>query len=87
MFPHSVVPPEMSLREFGARLWGRGDDGALLRLETITREELLQLEMTSEKAEVLRDFYLQAATRGEGLPTSSIRAKLMEKCIELLLSS
>jgi len=86
MFPRSVVPAGMTLQEFGARLWGRGEEGALLRLKNITRDELLQLEMTCEKAEILRDFYLQAATREEGLPTSPIRVKLMEKCVELLRS-
>ena len=84
MFPRSVVPPGMTLREFGLRLWGRGEDGALLRQETMTREELLQLELTPEKAEMLRDFYARRAALRKGLPASERRVKLMEKCIELL---
>jgi len=74
----------MKLREFGLRLWGRGESGARMRLSSITREELLQLGLNQQKAEVLRDFYQRKAVQGLGLPASPIRAQLMEKCIALL---
>ena len=84
MFPRSILPPGMTLREFGERLWGRGEADALTRANTVNREELIELGLTREKAVVLMDFYGRQAASGRGLPTSIARRELLRKCVELL---
>jgi hypothetical protein len=65
-------------------LWGTGPQGAIERLETISRQELEQLGLTYEIAKLWRDFYFDQTTRGRGMPTSSKRIELFNKCLQLL---
>lgn len=74
----------MTLREFGQRLWGRGETDAISRTNSINRDELLELGMTREKAAVLMAFYERQAASGRGLPTSIARRELLRKCVVLL---
>ena len=74
----------MTLREFGQSLWGRGEKDAISRANSITKDELLELNMTREKAEILMAFYERQAEIGRGLPASIARRELLRKCVELL---
>jgi hypothetical protein len=74
----------MTLRQFGQRLWGIGVGDAESRLTSIKRDELLQMGLNRELAQWWHQFYLTEARRGRGLPASIQRARLLEKCIELL---
>lgn len=78
------VPPGITLSEFGEKLWGTGPEAAKQRLAEITRAELVQLGLTCGIARLWRDFYQRQATQELGLPTSAIRVKLLEKCLNLL---
>ena len=74
----------MTLAEFGHRLWGTGPEDARRRRDEMTREELEQIGLTRELAGSWRGFYQLQMKRQRGLPTSSIRVQLLEKCLELL---
>jgi hypothetical protein len=65
-------------------LWGTGPQDAIERLKTISLHELKQLGMTREIAVRWRDFYLEHSIRGRGMPTSSKRVELLNKCLQLL---
>jgi hypothetical protein len=74
----------MTLAEFGSRLWGIGPDDAASRIKTITKAELDELHVTVEMAEEWRAWYLDAASHNEGLPTSPLRAALLQRSIDVL---
>jgi hypothetical protein len=74
----------MSPAQFGESLWGTGPEDAQRRLNEITRQELEHIGLTLELARKWRDFYMIQTQRQRGLPTSSIRVQLLEKCLELL---
>jgi hypothetical protein len=76
----------MTISEFGKRLWGRGEQDAQRRIDSISREELTAMGLSAELAREWRDYYQREVIRQRGLPTSHVRLKLLEKSLELLSS-
>lgn len=64
--------------------WGRGESGAIARLDTITADELQQADVTCE---ILRDWYEFYRDEAELNPrnrAAAARAELMAHCLRLL---
>lgn len=74
----------MTQRQFGNWLWGTGLDQAIQRSEAVTRDELDSKNVTLEIVRCWHEFYAKEVTRQRGLPTSWVRARLLEKCVMLL---
>jgi hypothetical protein len=64
--------------------WGSGNQNALNRITTLTKEWLEQNGVTLEAAKAWRDFYLQVAKETPSNPSAAGRAQLMQKAVELL---
>ena len=64
--------------------WGTGDEAARERRETLTRNELVHLNVTVQMAREWRDFYRNEIIRNPKNPSARGRIELMQRAIELL---
>ena len=80
------LPPGVkSLAEFGRIMaWGRGDEAARERAESITIAELRAMRMEANVARIWRDLYLREKARNPSNPSAAGRAELMQRVIDLV---
>jgi hypothetical protein len=79
------TPGEMSIAEFGRAIgWGRGDDAARARADTILLPELYTIGVTLDTALQWRDFYIRELERNPANPSATGRIELMSRIVELL---
>jgi len=80
------IPPNLTTADFGQNVmkWGRGDNEARARIQTLTREELEKSGVTKEMAKEWRDFYRQVKMQNTGNPSAAGRADLMQRAYQLL---
>jgi hypothetical protein len=88
------MPPSPPRDMADVMKWGTGEKGVSVteaRIETLTREELIEGGVTRELAEQWRDFYLNEAQRnpyspstGRGNQQAAPRARLMQRAVDLL---
>ena len=64
--------------------WGMGDEEARARMATLTQPQLQTMGMTSELAEIWRDFYREVKAGNSDNPSAEGRAELMERARDLL---
>ena len=65
---------------------GQAEEGALSRLQTITREEVVKSGVTKAEAEAARDFYRGVAKADPLNKAAPVRAELMQKVVDFLSS-
>ena len=80
------VPKGLNVAEFGFKVmrWGTGDEAARERRGTLTRNELVDLDVTVQMAREWRDFYRNEIIRNPKNPSARGRIDLMQRAIELL---
>lgn len=84
-----LLPKGMSTAAFGHEVmkWGTGDDAALDRISSLTREELIEAGITAEIAAAWQNFYVNEVRRVPQNPSARGRAQLMEYAVRLLNES
>jgi RHS repeat-associated protein len=76
-----------SLQRVGRSInWGQGEQGALNRIQTLTRQEVINSGVTRAEAEAAREFYRGAAKADPLNKTAPVRAELMQKVVDFLSS-
>lgn len=80
------LPPGMGPHEFGKSVmkWGSRDEDARRRIQTLTREELIDGGVTIEAAIGWRDLYLRELILHPWNPSAAGRAELMQRAADLL---
>ena len=83
------LPNGMTPAEFGHDVmkWGTGDDAALDRISTLTKDELAHACVTSEMALAWQAFYLDVIRQNPKNPSAAGRAKLMQHVAALLVET
>lgn len=84
--PALPLPPGIdNFADFGRLIgWGRGDADALARAASITRAEVLRMQITVEMAIIWRELYESVTRKNPRNPSSAGRTTLMARIIELL---
>ena len=80
------VPEGMTRNVFGTEVmkWGGSDAQARQRIQTLTREELVEKKVTLQMVREWRDFYRDEVVRVPRNPSARGRAELMARAVELL---
>lgn len=74
-----------SLQRVGRAIkWGQGEQGALNRIQTLTRQEVINSGVTRAEAEAARDFYRGVAKADPLNKAAPARAELMQKVVDFL---
>lgn len=81
-----LVPEgEKNLNSWGAKIWGRGPEGARKLMGSRSGDELREIPgLNIDSARTLRDFYQNAANLGKGGPAAPLRVALMTEIIRRL---
>jgi len=79
----------MTLRGFGAGVmqWGTGDEAAMARIDTISREWLVANGVTLAMVEAWAQMYEEVHRRDPRNPSAVGRIELMRHCMGLLEGS
>ena len=82
--PKDLIPEGETQATWGAKIWGRGPEGALARIGTRNAGELSDLGLDVNGATRLRDFYESQRMWGRGAETAGARVDLMQHIIDVL---
>jgi hypothetical protein len=83
-FPKDLIPEGETQATLGAKIWGRGKQGALDRIGTRGADQLRALNLDQGAATRLGDFYASQQAWARGGETAGARVKLMQHIIDVL---